>query len=171
MQNQKNRFNSMAQEYDKNSGILVPKYDEMQDIVCNLIKNFKTKKLRVLDIGAGSGKLLNKIYNETHATCVWQDFSQDFLSIAKKNLKNTNTEFFISDLNEKTWNENISGKFDVIVSSNAIHHLKDSKKKELYSQIFEMLTKGGFFFNADEIKGESKSSYLMYLNYWALRIN
>jgi tRNA (cmo5U34)-methyltransferase len=169
-ENQKQRFNSMAKEYDTYANVIVPKYDEIQSVVSRIIKttNEKTNKktIRVMDLGAGSGILLKKLCDEFNASCVWQDFSEDFMEVAKDKLKNYDVGFIFSDLNNKDWNKDIDGKFDVIVSSNAIHHLKDSRKRELYSEIFNMLDTGGLFLNADEVKGESDLTYLMFLKYW-----
>ena len=48
------------------------------------------------------------------------------------------------------------GKFDAIISSFTIHHLKHNRKKDLYSEIFFILKPGGIFCNLDLIHSESK---------------
>ncbi len=171
MNEQKERFNSMAEEYDTHASIIVPKYNEMQEVICQIIKTIGKKEITVLDLGAGSGILLNKIGTEFNSKIYWQDFSEDFMNVARKKPTSNKTTYIISDLNQKEWNKDITAKFDVIVSSNAIHHLKNERKKELYAEIFEMLTPGGIFINADEVKGESDSIYLMYLNFWNNHVN
>ncbi len=42
-----------------------------------------------------------------------------------------------------------------MVSALAIHHLPDTGKRHLFSDIFKYLTPGGVFINADQIAGES----------------
>jgi tRNA (cmo5U34)-methyltransferase len=167
MTEQKKRFNSMAQEYDSHAPIIVPNYNELQEVICQIIENSQKNKIRVMDIGAGSGILMKKIADRFDSECTIQDFSEEFIKIAKEKLKGKKAEFVISDLASKEWNKNIKPGFDVIVSSIAIHHLQDERKKELYKEIFEMLNKGGVFINGDEIRGESEPIYFMYLKHWS----
>ncbi len=42
-----------------------------------------------------------------------------------------------------------------MVSALAIHHLPDSGKRHLFTDIFKYLTAGGVFINADQVAGET----------------
>lgn len=68
----------------------------------------------VLDIGTGSGAIAVSIAKYTNADVTAVDISKDALCVAEKNaaLNNVNVKFINSDLFE-----NVSGKFDVIVSN------------------------------------------------------
>jgi SAM-dependent methyltransferase len=43
----------------------------------------------------------------------------------------------------------VSGRFDVVVSSRAIHHIPSQGKQLLYAAIYRVLAPGGAFFNLD----------------------
>ena len=147
-----------------------PETEELVDWILRDIGN-QESEVNILDIGTGSGCIAVALAkNLPNAKVYAIDVSEEALSVAKENAKlnDVKIEFIHQDILSLDNADQVlsSRKFDIIVSSNAIHHLKDSRKKELYSQIFEMLNENGIFLNADEIKGESSKSYLMYLNYW-----
>ena len=163
---QKERFDSMAMEYDAYVPMMVPYHEDVQEQICSILSLIGKRSLRVLDVGAGSGILLQQISRKYKTESVWQDFSDDFFTVAKNRLRGENASFVISDLGNPEWHSEIKGKFDAIVSSNAIHHLKDQRKKELYNELVQLLAPGGMLLNADEIRGESDASYLLSLRFW-----
>ena len=45
----------------------------------------------------------------------------------------------------------MEGKFDAILSGLAIHHLSDERKRSLYEEIYDVLSRGGVFLNLEHI--------------------
>jgi SAM-dependent methyltransferase len=56
------------------------------------------------------------------------------------------------------------GRFDVVVSSLAIHHVPDRRKRSLYREIFECVEPGGVFFNLEHVTPGSPALHSQYLS-------
>ncbi|MDY6959009.1 MAG: class I SAM-dependent methyltransferase, partial [Halobacteriota archaeon] len=166
------RFFKMAETYDKMAQLLVPKYDLLQDETLKIASFEGVTDPTVVDLGAGSGILLEKVLTRyPDAKCYWIDFSDDFLKIAKERLSRfgERIEFILSPI-EEDWEreiENGEGKgVDAIFSMSAIHHLESAEKKRLYRRCFEILNRSGWFFNIDEMKTIYNDAQLKSLYFW-----
>ena len=62
-------------------------------------------------------------------------------------------QFLNQDYGKAEWVKSVSAlaPFDTIVSGFSIHHQPDSRKTELYSEIFELLKPGGVFINIEHV--------------------
>ncbi|MCI5867861.1 MAG: class I SAM-dependent methyltransferase [Methanosphaera sp.] len=152
MANLKQHFNNAAEEYDSQINKTVLCYDDMLDALVNAIPDEKENP-RILDLGCGTGnvslRILEKFPN-AKITCF--DISDKMIEHAKEKLQDYDVEFVIGDFTII----DIIDKYDVIVSSLALHHIKtDDEKKHMYHHIYEALDEGGVFYNADVIKANS----------------
>lgn len=164
----KDRFFSMAEAYDQTASYLVPQYDWMQDELVRLLPLKTGRPVTIVDLGAGSGRLLEKVLRADYrATCVHIDYSEDFQAVAKRRLApyGQRVRFVLASF-EDAWESQLPGPVDAIVSMSAIHHLDTQGKKALYRRCFETLQSGGWFFNVDEMKGFSEEAYRNSLHFW-----
>ena len=120
---------------------------------------------RVLDLGTGDGRTLALVKMALpDAEGVALDFSDTMLEQAKRR--------FCSDKRVKTVKHDLSlplaslelGSFDAVVSSLAIHHLSDERKKQLYREVFLLLNPGGVFCNLDHVSSPSLNLHLKFLS-------
>ncbi len=147
---------------DFDSGIrrLLPKYDEMLDVLVGCIASANN---RILELGCGTGELSLKILERyPSAEIIAVDYSPRMLDFARAKIESagyaarwTGIEL---DFGEWANNSNVLGlgdKFNSGISSLAIHHLEDEMKLKLFGRIRESLNAGGCFWNADPLLAES----------------
>lgn len=118
---------------------------------------------RILDLGTGDGRLLAMLrVDRPDAEGMALDFSPTMLDAAR--------ERFFGDEKVQVVEHNLDdalpeiGRFDAIVSSFAIHHCADSRKRSLYAEIHSRLTPGGVFFNLEHVASPTPRLHRRFLN-------
>ncbi|MBQ7790174.1 MAG: class I SAM-dependent methyltransferase [Bacilli bacterium] len=115
---------------------LGPTRREVLKIVVPLLK--ENKKLRILDIGCGTGQLVYEISKrEENVNYLGIDVAENMISEAKKNnLKNKNIKFKTIGI-EKF---NTKDKFDIIICTHAFPYFPN--KEEILNKMYKMCNKG-----------------------------
>jgi tRNA (cmo5U34)-methyltransferase len=105
---------------------------------------------RILDLGTGDGRLLALVkLDHPDATAMAVDFSPAMLEAARRR--------FVDDRSVTVFAHNLEdplpelGSVDAVVSSFAIHHLIDERKRGLYAEIYACLAPGGVFCNLEHV--------------------
>lgn len=146
-------FEQKAAEYDAFMQKAIPDYCEMLDSLIGCIPYDTKSELRICDLGSGTGNataMLARMFPNATIKCV--DISPTMTDMAKAKLNSPNISFDVADFGDYEFTE----KYDLIISSIALHHLEsDADKKAFYKRIYYALKQGGVFYNADIVLAAS----------------
>jgi SAM-dependent methyltransferase len=138
----------------------IPLAGEQIDVILRIIKLTQSQVEKFLDLGCGDG-ILGLAISQTYPTAqgVFLDISETMVQAVQQNVKldPDKFKFILEDFGKKKWTETVieEAPFDVIVSGFAIHHQPDDRKKEIYQEIYNLLTLGGIFLNLEHVASHS----------------
>ncbi len=115
-----------------------------------LLEHLPERLERVLDIGTGDGRLLALVSTARPGLRgVAIDVSPTMLTAARDRFgPSGRVEVIAHDIAQPL---PAIGTFDAVVSSFAIHHCSDERKRELYREVFKLLEPGGIFLNLEHV--------------------
>jgi len=160
-------FSAHAEVYDRSRAKLIPCFDKFYSSPVQILEAHEVMPSRALDLGAGTG-LLSAIISQSILIeeLVLVDQSVSMLNLAKGVFENIPSTISITCKLQDLKSIKISGHFDAIWSSLAIHHLTDLEKKDLFKQIYGLLRPGGVFINADQSLGVTDKVEKLYRWQW-----
>ncbi len=106
---------------------------------------------RVLDLGTGDGYTLGLVLGlHPAATGVGVDLNPEMLRLAEERFAGeARAEVLEQDLDAAL--PASLGRFDLVVSSFAIHHCAPDRQRALYGEVLERLEPGGLFVNLEHV--------------------
>jgi tRNA (cmo5U34)-methyltransferase len=127
-----------------------------------LIEELPLRVQRVLDLGSGDGRLLEAVLGaRPEARGVALDFSPLMLRALTTRFKETPRVMIVNhNMDERL---PALGLFDAVVSSFAIHHLAHARKRELFTEVWELLEPGGVFCNLEHVASASAYGHARFL--------
>lgn len=128
-----------------------------------LLEWLPTRPARVLDLGSGDGRLLSIVTQAcAPAEAVALDFSETMLQrLRVRFAAKPGIRVVAHDLDRSLPAD--LGAFDAIVSSFAIHHLSDSRKRALYEEVYTRLQPGGVFCNLEHVASPTADLHRQFL--------
>jgi ubiquinone/menaquinone biosynthesis C-methylase UbiE len=158
-------FGSMSESYDSLIHRAVPRYDEM---TARLLDYLPSDAQHVLELGCGTGNLSVQL-SESHprATLTLVDGSPEMIELVRSRIeasrpRSSQRTRYVSARFEEL--DLTAGSFDLVVSSISLHHVED--KPRLYARIRSLITDGGQFCFADQIRGEPESNHRLNWERW-----
>ena len=138
----------------------IPMANEQIQVMIKLIEMMGREVKSFLDLGSGDGILAGAILQMfPRAKGVLLDFAEPMMQAAEMKLKNYSKtlDFVTFDYADPKWTELVSHRapFDVVVSGFSIHHQPDNRKRQIYSEIHDLLHHGGMFINMEHVLPKS----------------
>jgi tRNA (cmo5U34)-methyltransferase len=116
---------------------------------------------RVLDLGTGDGHLLELIKSVAPGVeCKGIDISPPLLRRARERFAGQRDVEFIEHDLARPLPDNL-GRFGLVVSALAIHHLPDERKRGLYGEVLAFLRPGAAFYNLDLTAAPSETLHAL----------
>jgi ubiquinone/menaquinone biosynthesis C-methylase UbiE len=110
-------------------------------VFLNPVINEITKKGKLLDIGTGSGKLIQILSNEKGIDCIGVDTNSEMLNEAQEKLKNTNVKLLKIKADTKLPFK--MNSFEYITICNVLFHLKKESIDNLLNDVQNLLKENG----------------------------
>ncbi|QIL81645.1 class I SAM-dependent methyltransferase [Diaphorobacter sp. HDW4A] len=144
---------SFSMVYDSFQHV-VGAYKWRERVVSNHIAPLCSDSTRILDIGCGTGEILE--YIPQRASYVGFDRNDEYISTASKRFSNRNARFICEDVNKNTMSKH--GCFDIVLAIGILHHLDDNVADELFETAHYALKNNGVFLALDPVYTKNQSS-------------
>ena len=155
----------MVESYDSLIQRAVPRYDEM---VARLLDFLPADARSLVELGCGTGNLsLELVAKYPRGALTFVDASPEMIAVTRSRVDQARTSatpsvgFLVQRFEELDFRERT---FDVVVSSISLHHVED--KARLYARVQSLLSRGGRFCFADQIRGEPESNHRLNWERW-----
>jgi tRNA (cmo5U34)-methyltransferase len=130
---------------------------EMQTaMVLRMIPQPMDAPIKVLDIGAGYGALAAAVLmDRPNATAVCLDASAAMIELGRERTASliNRITFAQASLEDRRWLAAVTGPFDAVISSRALHHFTENQRRRyIFQEAFGILRPGGCLINADNVR-------------------
>lgn len=162
--------NEFSRKYRDGADIYIPfrwRFIEITKSLYSFI--FKNRKdITVLDLGCGDGFFAEELLKSFSPVAITlSDGSADMLQAARKRLNDRpGIKYIRASFQDIINAEKLTGDFDFIYSSFAIHHLSLSDKRLLYAKCYSILKPEGCLVHNDVIAPLSGRIETWYLRLW-----
>ena len=152
----------LAAKFLQNIRGSIPLAIEQIDMMLRLLAAADGNRLKCfLDLGCGDGVLSDAILDDhPNVRGILVEGSESALAGARHRLAphKDRVQFIVADYARPEWTHAVAhaGPFNAIVSAFAAHHLPDARRRDLYREIFDLLTPEGPFINIEHVASATR---------------
>jgi SAM-dependent methyltransferase len=125
-------------------------------LIADTVPYARGAKFKLLDLGAGYGALCQFLLKHfPQATAICQDGSDEMAKLGHQRMADLKGrfKFVLCDFSNPGWSRKIKGPFGAVVSSIAIHNVREPKTiRAIYGETFSLVEVGGCFLNFDRMR-------------------
>ena len=144
------QFHWRPETYLEEIRVELPRYDRLQDEVAAATKGLRVRA--ALELGIGTGETAGRVLALHPEACLLGiDGSEPMLAAARAALPRDRVELRLLRLEDAP----PAGRFDLVFSAFAVHHLESGEKAALFARIASALSPGGRFVFGDVVVPES----------------
>lgn len=130
-----NFFENMAHTSDSQNSVKLAKNSDFSHYDADFIMKYADKNSLILDLGSGTGLIINKIFNKVkHITAI-----EPFENFTKFIVKSDNVEI----LNKNFFEYESDSKYDLITLFGVMNYLNEKEAIKVYEKYFPYLKKNG----------------------------
>lgn len=161
---------ALARNYLEGVRGAIPAAKLQLEVIAKIISIWCPNPKTVIDLGCGDGilgRMILQQYPESNITFL--DFSDPMLDAVRGKVKDSpGVKVVKADFSSPAWLDSISKDkpYELVISGFAIHHLKDERKKSLYSEIYNILSDHGLFLNLEHIASITTEIEKLYDSYF-----
>jgi tRNA (cmo5U34)-methyltransferase len=146
-----------------------PDRGEQLDLLVTLLADGCRADSLILDLGSGSGRVAELIFERTEGVRVaGVDSSPSMMDIAKKRLAPWGERFIPvpGGMSELDRLDLPAGPWPFVISVQAFHEMPDGDKRKVMAEVYELLAPGGTFFLMDRVAFPGEALAESYRSVW-----
>lgn len=153
----------VAKLYDKEINNTIPYYGEFYDQTLDVIEQYKSGKIKWLDLGCGTGTLEEiacQRFSDIRFTLV--DPSEKMLEQAKNKLNDSSIQFICTNSASISFQD----RFDVVTAIQSHHYMHEEERRKATECVYNSLVSGGIYITFENVIPEDEELKKAELSRW-----